>query len=162
MKRTEKAHVVDALAHDFSANQAAFVIGYKGLTVAQMQTLRSQLRSKEGKLKVAKGRLMKRSLPTNAAQELAPYLKDQIALVFAKAEAAPIAKVLFEFAKDNKALKLFAALAEGQVMNEQGVVEIASLPSRAELLARLCGVLNAPMLKLMVTIQAIADQKERA
>lgn len=161
MKRTEKSQVVDSLAQNFAENKAAFVVGYKGLTVAQMQTLRSQLRDK-GTLKVAKGRLMKRSLSGAAAQDLNPYLKDQIALVFVKDEAAPVAKILFEFSKNNQALKLLAGLAEGSVVNEQGVVEIASLPSRAELLARLCGVLNASLVKLMLTMQAIAEQKERA
>lgn len=162
MKRTEKAQVVDSLAQGFIESKAAFVIGYKGLTVAQMQTLRSQLRGKQGTLKVAKGRLMKRSLPTAQADDLRPYLKDQIALVFVKDEAAPVAKILFEFSKNNQALKLLAGLTEGSVVNEQGVVEIASLPSRTELLARLCGVLNASLVKLMLTVQAIADQKERA
>jgi len=162
MKRTEKAQVIDSLAQDFSDNKAAFVVGYKGLTVSQMQTLRSELRGKKGTLKVAKGRLMKRSLPNAAAQDLKPYLKDQIALVFVKDEATPVAKVLFEFSKNNQALKLLAALTEGNVVNEQGIVEIASLPSRAELLARLCGVLNASLIKLMLTMQAIAEQKERA
>lgn len=163
MKRMEKEQVINSLADSFAQSNATFVVGYKGLSVNAMQNLRSRLRAQEGVLKVAKARLMKRSLATSqdAVKELTPYCKEQVALVFAKNEVVPVAKVLFDFVKDNKGLSLIAAFADHQLLNVNGITELATLPSRAELLARLCGVLNSPLVKLMLTVKALAEQKER-
>src|SRR5580698_3870453 len=105
MNRQEKEQVIKSLKNEFAESQASFLVGYKGLTVAQVQALRRKLRSQGGEFKVVKARLMKRAAEgVVGAQELEPYFKNQVALVFVNKEVAPIAKTLVDFSKENTAL----------------------------------------------------------
>ncbi len=141
MNRQEKEHVVQLVKERFAQNPASFVVGYKGLTVDQMQNLRSKLREQGAALKVTKARLMKIAL---GDQGLVPHLKDQIGLVFGQ-EAPTVAKVLRDFAKAHEALRLIAGQFESDVLDKDGIIRMASLPSRPELLAKLCGTLQGPL-----------------
>lgn len=173
MDRRQKKELVDSLKNCFRESTASFLINYKGLSVPQMQSLRSDLRKEEASLKVSKARLMKRALQDEqSGGMLMPLLKDQIALVFASKEAPAVAKILREFAKNHESLQILAALLENRLLDRDAVVRIASLPSRHELLAHLCGALNAPIvgmtmiLKLMIlrfvwTVKSIEAKKQQ-
>lgn len=172
MNRQEKELVVQFLKERFVQSPASFVVGYKGLTVSQMQELRSQLRKEGGLLKVAKARLLKRAvgdLEDKGAIE--PYLKEQIGVVFASDEAPAVAKVLNTYAKGNKALELIMGRLDGETLDAQAVVRIASLPSKDVLRAKLCGTLQAPvsrfvfalnmqLLKLLLVLKQIEAKKK--
>jgi large subunit ribosomal protein L10 len=172
MNRQQKSEVVDFLKNNFSENQASFLVGFQGLTVAQMQDLRRELRKQGGTLKVTKARLMKRAaVGLKCSDELAPFFKGQIGLVFADKETPNVAKVLYEYAKKHEALKLVAGCFEDSVLDGSSIVRIASLPSREVLLAQVCGTLKAPLtsfvtvlnmqtLRLLWTLQAIGDAKK--
>ncbi len=128
----------------------SFVVEYKGLSVSKMQELRSKLREHGGLLKVAKARLFKRAVgDLEDTDVLTPYLREQIGVVFATDEAPAIAKVLSSFAKDNKTLQLVIGRLDGALIDKQGIMRIATLPSKDVLRARLCGVLQAPIARLV-------------
>jgi|SRR5579872_6849118 len=159
MNRQDKIAVVESLHNDFANSKAAFVVGYKGLTVAQLSALRSQLRKQGGTFKVAKARLMKRAVQgLECLEELQPSLRDQVGLVFAQQEAPVIAKVLYEFAKENQALHLISGCMDSAVIDNQMITRIASLPSREVLLAMVCGTLKAPIQKLAGVLAAYKDK----
>lgn len=172
MNRQEKESVVKNLQESFVNSQASFVVGYQGMTVHQMQTLRNQLREKGAKMQVAKARLMKRAVEgLEDAAEVRPFFKDQIALVFAKNESPAVAKVLYEFSKKNGALKLIIGRMDSHILDAQTVGRIASLPSREVLLGQVCGTLNAPIqglasvlntlvLKLLWTLKEVEKTKQ--
>jgi large subunit ribosomal protein L10 len=172
MKRQQKAALVDSLRENITDSQAAFVVGFKGLTVNQIQALRTKLRSKGGSFKVAKARLMKRAIEgLGGADDLRPYLKNQIGLVFAKNNSPEVAKALDAFAKENEGLLIVVGLMDSRVLVAQDVRRIATLPSREVLLAQLCVTLQAPTTKLASTLsvlitklpwtlQAVADKKQ--
>jgi len=146
MNRQQKTEVIQNLKENFLNSQATFVITYRGLNVAQLQQLRSDLRQKGGLLKVAKARLMKRAVDeASDLGELTPYLQDQIGLVFAKEQFTDVAKILSDFSKQNEALGLVAGLLDAKLIEKEKIKQIASLPSREVLLGQLCGTLQAPI-----------------
>ena len=172
MNRQQKETAVQSLKEQFSQSPATFIVGYRGLTVAQMQDLRSQLRKDGGILKVAKARLLKRAVgDLEDIDALTPYLNDQIGVVFASDEPSAIAKVLSSFSKDNKALQLVIGRLDGQMLDQQGIVRIATLPSKDVLRAKLCGTLQAPItrlvfglnmqiVQLLMVLKQIAEKKQ--
>lgn len=146
MNKQEKELVVQELQKNFEASSAAFLVNYKGMTVAQLHALRSQLRPQGAKLQVAKARLMKRAAAhVNGLSGMDDYLHDQVGLVFVSGEAPVIAKLLCDYAKENEALSIIAGCVEAQVFNKQGVEQFATLPSIDVLRAQMCGVIQAPI-----------------
>ena len=149
MNREEKELVVQGLKEKISQSEASFLINCRGLTVNQMQQLRRQLYEKNGSLKVAKARLMKRAVDgVDGVDGLTDYFRDQVGLVFADQEATEVAKVLRDFSKRNNSLELVAGYFDDQVLVAEHVARIASLPSREVLLGQVAGVLKAPITKL--------------
>lgn len=153
MNRQQKELVVQLLKENFTQSPASFVVGYKGLTVNEMQSLRKKLRAQGGNLKVTKARLMKIAASDIAGSDaLKPYFKEQIGVVFATQEAPAVAKVLYDFAKDHSALQIIVGQFESQVLDAQTIGRIATLPSREQLLAQLCGTLMAPITRLAIVL----------
>ncbi len=149
MNRQEKDLLINSLKQDFKDSKASFLVNYKGLSVKNLQSLRKELRLKDGELRVAKTRLVKlaiQDLPSY--QPLSPFLKDQLAVVFSKNDPSMVAKTLNDFAKDQVAFQIIVGSVESQVVDKEAILAIASLPSREVLLAQLCGVLNAPISRL--------------
>lgn len=171
MNRQQKAEIVGSLKDSFSHSPASFLVGFQGLTVAQMQKLRSELRKQGGTLKVTKARLMRRAVDgLKGSEELAPFFKGQVGIVFAK-ESPAVAKVLFEYAKNNEALKLVVGCLDEQLLNGASIARIATLPSKEVLLAQVCGTLQAPLagcvrvlnmqiIRLLWTLKQVGDQKQ--
>ncbi|KIX85238.1 50S ribosomal protein L10 [Vermiphilus pyriformis] len=174
MNRQGKVELIQSLKDNFGNSQAAFLIGYQGLSVNQMQVLRKELRKQGGSLKVAKGRLIKRAVEGMPESDFLPqFCKLQLGVVFAPGEAPAVAKVLTDFAKTNQALKVVVGSLEHSMIDGFGIVRIASLPARPVLLAQLLGTMQAPMsslvrvlsmvpLKFLWTLQAVAKQREES
>lgn len=161
MNRQEKEQSIVALKEGFSGSKATFLVSYKGLTVGQMQKLRRSIREKGGELVVAKTTLMKRAVQNmQGVDTLAPYFKEQIALVFASKEAPSVAKVIRDFSKENERLGIVAGCMNSNLLSGDLIIRIASLPSREVLLAQLCGTLKAPMAKLAMLLDAIKEKKQ--
>lgn len=174
MNRQQKEVVVELFEKNFLTNKGTFFVNYSGLTVAQMQQLRRQLREKGGALKVAKMRLVRRALANvEGAEGLFSHCKNQVGIVFAhdSSEVSGVAKALNDFAKKNESLGLVVGCVDAQVLDKTAIVRIASLPSKEVLLAQLCGTLNAPLTslvfglnsmiaKLLIALKEIEKQKQ--
>jgi large subunit ribosomal protein L10 len=159
MNREQKETVIQELKNNFSSSEASFLVAYKGLSVAQVQALRRKLRAQGSEFKVVKARLMKRAAEgVEGIKELSPFFKNQVALVFANKEVAPVAKTLVDFSKEFNALTLVVGCAEKHLMSVDEIKMLASLPSREVLLAQLCGVLQAPMASLARVVNLIHEQ----
>lgn len=161
MNRQQKEQSVSTLQGEFADNQASFLVGYKGLTVAELTQLRRALHPQGGSFKIAKVTLMKRALgeASSAYQELDPMLKNQIGFVFARQEAPAIAKILKNFAKDHDKLVMLGGVLENRLISKSGVEALAALPSREVLLAQLCGTLLAPVSSLARVLNLIAQKQ---
>lgn len=160
MNREQKELVIQELKNDFSQSSGAFLVGVKGMTVSQLQGLRKDLRSQGGKLKITKARLMRIATTDNeSVEKLQPFFKEQIGVVFAMKEPSSVAKVLFNFAKKNEIFHLVAGALEKELLDAKAIQKIAQLPSREVLLSQLCGVLRMTIVKVLLTLKAIENQK---
>jgi large subunit ribosomal protein L10 len=134
--------------------------GEPGLSVAQLQELKRALRGTQGEYVVAKKTLVEKALQGLKYDGIDVFGMDgSVGLVLGHGDVFAIAKSLYAFAKANPALKLFAAWTDGHAMTKAELIDMATLPSRDELLARLLGMLQAPVRGLAVVLDQVAKQK---
>ena len=146
MNRQEKSSAIEILKNEFQSNEAAFIVGMQGMTVAQVESLRKGVRTQGGKFQVAKNSLLRiaiKDIPS--AQQLSPYFKDQVAVIFVSKEASSIAKLICDATEENEHLKIVAGCYESRVFDQDMVKFLGSLPPKEVLVAQLCGLLKAPM-----------------
>lgn len=172
MERAAKKDAVVALNEVFKTTSVAIVAHYSGLTVAQMQVLRKQMRQAGAAVKVSKNRLAKIALEGTDVAGIGPLLKGPTVIATSNDPvAAP--KVAIEFAKANEQFVILGGSMGKTVLNVDGVKALASLPSLDELRGKLVGLLvapatklaqlsNAPAAKLARVIQAHASKGEAA
>ncbi len=161
MNRQQKEAAVASLKENFSGSSASFVVGVGGLSVEKFESLRKLLRQEGSTLHVAKVRLMKRAMQdVQNVQGLEPFLKEQIALVFAQKEAPAVAKILCGFAKENQVFTVLAGCMDSAILDKDAVKVIASLPPREILLAHLAATLNAPIVGFVVVLSRILEKLE--
>ena len=161
MNRQEKSAFIERLRKDFAASESAFLVSYKGLSVPQLEALRKDLRSKGARLQVAKMRLVKRAVEGLDSSVITPMLGEQLGLVFVPSESPAVAKALSKFAKDNKSLLLIGGCFQAKCLDQDALIALSKLPSREQLLAQLCGTLQAPIAGLARILDAILKQREQ-
>lgn len=145
MPRPEKVQAVEEIKGRMEDTRAFFLTEYRGLSVKQQQTLRRALREAGADYKV-----LKMTLAAIAARELghdaiADELVGPTAIAFADTDAVATAKALDDFAKANEAFVLKAGMLSGNLLAPEQVSELAKMPSRDELLAKIAGAMAAPM-----------------
>lgn len=146
MNRQQKEAVVKEINEQIKESNASFLIGYKGLSVSQLQNLRGHLRHVDGVFKVAKARLMKLAAKDiDGIDGFIDKFKDQVGLVFAKGEVPSVAKELVKFSKDNGQLNIVSGFFESKIMDSGQIDYLASLPSKDVLLGQLARTLQAPV-----------------
>ena len=160
MDRAEKQQSITELNEVFKASNVVVVAHYSGLSVAQMQTLRRQMKQAGATVKVAKNRLAKIALKDTDVAAIAPLLKGPTVLAYSgDPVAAP--KVAVEFAKANEALVILGGAMGKTALDADGVKALASLPSLDELRAKLVGLIQAPATKLAQLANAPAAKVAR-
>ena len=134
--------------------------GEAGLSVAQMQEMKRTIRQADGEYVVAKKTLVDKALHDLKYDGVDVFGMDgSIGLVLGRGDAYAVAKQLYQFAKANPALKLFVAWMDGHAVSHEQLMDIATLPTRDELLARLLGMLKYPLSSLAVVLNQVATQK---
>src|SRR5882672_2597981 len=160
VERAAKEHTVDELKGLFKTTSVAVVAHYSGLTVAQMQKLRTQMKQAGASVKVSKNRLAKIALEGTDVVAIGPMLKGPTVIATSNDPvAAP--KVAVEFAKANEKFVIIGGSMGKTVLNVDGVKALASLPSLDELRAKIVGLLVAPATKIAGIMQAPAGQLAR-
>jgi large subunit ribosomal protein L10 len=172
LDRAAKSEFVKTLGEVFKSTKVVVVAHYSGLTVAQMQTLRRQMKQAGASVKVAKNRLAKIALEGSDVASIAPLLKGPALIAFSgDPVAAP--KVAVEFAKANERFVILGGAMGTTTLDPNGVKALAALPSLDELRAKMIGliaapatkiaqVVNAPAAKLARVVQAYASKAENA
>ncbi len=145
--RAEKKVAVAALNDVFKTTSVVVVARYSGLTVAQMQNLRRQMRAAGATVQVAKNRLAKIALDGTSVASVGPLLKGPTLIAYSDDPvAAP--KVAVAFAKDHEKLVILGGAMGTTALNVDGVKSLATMPSLDELRAKLIGLLMAPATKI--------------
>ncbi len=157
----EKKAVVAEVSEKLSGAQAAMLAEYRGLSVAQMTTLRRKAHDSQVYLRVVKNTLARRAVEGTSFE----CLKDQMSgpLAFAvSGDPVAVAKILSEFAKENDALKIKAGAMSGKLMSLDQIQALAVLPGREQLLAQLLGTMQAPVQKFVQTLNEVPAKFVRA
>ena len=157
----DKKAVVAEVSAQVANAQTIVVAEYRGVQVSDLTVLRKKARESGVYLRVLKNTLVRRAVAGTPFADLAPQMIGPL-IYSISADPVAAAKVLNDFAKTNDKLILKAGSYGGKVMNEAGVKELASIPSREELLAKLLGVMQAPVSGFAVALAALAKQREEA
>ncbi|HEY2432798.1 MAG TPA: 50S ribosomal protein L10 [Vicinamibacterales bacterium] len=152
--RASKTEELQALESSFKGTESAIVLDYKGLKVPEVTELRRQVRAVKATYKVVKNTLARRALKGTSFEPLSEHFAGTTAVAYAGEDPVALAKVLTTFAKTASALKIKAAVVQGRAIRSGEVVELASLPGKPELYAKLLFVLQAPMVQLVSVLNA--------
>ena len=155
MPRPEKVQAVADITERFTAAQAVFATEYAGLSVKEQQQLRRALRAANSEFRVYKMTLARIAASDLGRTEALELLVGPTGLTFAEGDAAAVAKVLRDFAKDHAKLIIKGALFGSEVLAPERVAELAELEPREVLLAKIAGALQAPMAAMAGLLAAL-------
>ena len=153
MARPDKAAAVAELTDKFRGSNAAVLTEYRGLTVAQLKTLRRSL-GDNANYAVVKNTLTKIAANQAGISELDDLFSGPTAVAFVAGDPVESAKALRDFAKENPALIIKGGVLDGKALSADDIKKLADLESREVLLAKLAGGLKASMAKAAATFQA--------
>jgi len=154
--RASKEAELQDLERAFKGTESAVLVDYKGLKVPEVTELRRQIRGARGSYKVVKNTLAKRALKSTAFEPLESFFVGTTAVAYSGDDPVALAKVLTTFAKATPALQIKAAVVQGRAIKPAEVGELATLPGKPELYAKLLFVLQAPMVQLVSVLNAPA------
>jgi large subunit ribosomal protein L10 len=155
VSKAEKATELDALSVVFKEAETAVLVDYRGITVPQVTELRRQVRAAGGTYRVVKNTLAKRAAAGTSLSALADHFSGTTAVVFTKKDPVAVAKAITTFAKGTPTLSIKAAIVQGRAVTAAAVDDLATLPSKPELYAKLLFVLQAPMQQLVTVLSAV-------
>ncbi len=169
MPTPKKVETVEELSEVLSRSTLTIVTDYRGLSVADLQNLRGQLRQHNAEMRVAKNTLTLRAAKANNMEALEESLKGPTALVTAFDDPVQPAKIVSDFVRSSRVLAIRAAMLEGALIGTSDIEDLASLPSKDVLVGKvvgglagplysIVGVLAAPIRSLQYVLQARAEQ----
>ena len=160
VERVAKKEAVDQLNEVFKTTSVAIVAQYSGLTVAQMQKLRMQMKQAGASVKVSKNRLAKIALEGTDVVSIGPLLKGQTVIATSN-DPVSAPKVAVEFAKTNDKFEIVGGAMGDTVLDVNGIKALAALPSLDELRATIVGLIQAPASKIARTVNEPGAQLAR-
>ena len=152
--RADKAAELEQLEAAFHGSETAILVDYKGLNVPQVTELRRQLRSAKATYKVVKNTLAKRALKGTSFEALDKHFEGTTAVAYTATDPVALAKTLTTFVKATPTLTIKAAVVQGRAIQPAEVTELANMPGKPELLAKLLFVLQAPMVQIVSVLNA--------
>lgn len=155
----DKKAVVAEVSAKLVDAQTMVMAEYSGVEVADLTVLRAKARQSGVYLRVLKNTLVRRAVVGTQFEPLAEHMAGHL-IYGISADAVAAAKVLNDFAKTNDKLVLKVGCYGGKVLDKASVQALASIPSREELLAKLLGVMQAPVSGLAGAIAALAKKRE--
>ena len=155
VSRVDKQAELDLLSKTFRQVDTAVLIDYKGITVPQVTDLRQKIRAAGGRYTVVKNTLAKRAAKGTTFELLDSHFAGPTAVVSTGTDPVAIAKIIQAFNKTTPVLKVKAAVVQGKAVAAGAVDELASLPSKPELYAKLLYVLNAPAQGLVTVLSGV-------
>ena len=152
--RESKKEELQSLEQAFKGAESAIIVDYRGLKVPEVTELRRQVRGARASYSVVKNTLARRAVKGTPFESLTEYFVGTTAVAYAGEDPVALAKVLTTFAKDKPALQIKAAVVQGRSIKPAEVTDLASLPGKPELYAKLLFLLQAPMVQLVSVLNA--------
>ncbi|CAI3242991.1 50S ribosomal protein L10 [Clostridium neonatale] len=139
--------------------QAVVLAKYQGLTVEEDTLLRKNLREAGIEYKVYKNTLVTLAVKELGIEGFDEYLEGPVSIAFGYDDVTAPARILNDFAKDHKALELKAGIVDGELYDAAKIQQLATIPSKEVLIAKLLGSIKSPISSFARVISAIADSK---
>ena len=157
MNKDQKKNYISEISTQFENSKAVMVTHYQGLTMVQLDELRTKMREHGIVFKITKNRITKLALEKTKCKDLSDLFTGPTAVAFGD-DAIMSARILSKFAKDNENLKLIGGIMDDEVLDQTGVQNVASLPTLDEARANIVGILNAPTSKLVSILLAYSEK----
>ena len=154
-KKEDKKKDLESLRQDLSAARNLFVTGYEKLRVDQDFELRKAIRGAGGKYRVIKNNLAEKASEGTASEPVMKGLKGMTSMTYTDQDPVALAKALTAYAKANPAFTFKAGIVEGRVIDVKSINDLATMPSKEEILAKLLYLINAPAQRLVTAINAV-------
>jgi len=152
--RAEKQAELTHLESAFHGTESAILVDYKGLNVPQVTDLRRELRKAKATYKVVKNTIARRAVKGTVFESLSEHFVGTTAIAYTANDPVLLAKTLTTFAKTAPSLQIKAAVVQGKAIKAGEVTDLASLPGKPELYAKLLFLLSAPMVQLVSVLNA--------
>ena len=153
-KKSEKKKDIDALHQDLEQSGNLFVTGYEKLRVDQDFELRKVVRGAGGKYRVIKNNLAEIAAQGTPSEAVLKNLRGMTSLAYTSNDPVALAKALTTYAKANPSFTFKAGIVEGRAIDVGAIIELASMPSKEQIFAKLLYLINAPAQRLATVIQA--------
>jgi len=144
--KQKKEEVIAELVDLFKNSKSVVFSDYQGISVKDVQDLRRKLRENDSQFKVAKKTLIKLAAKDAGFSEIPEEaLVGQVGVAFGMGDEIAAAKTLYDFSKSNDAVKLLSAFMEGKALTQAETIELAKIPGKDELLAKMVGSMKSPI-----------------
>ena len=157
MSRERKKSYITEMENQFQNNEAILVTHYQGLTMSQLDELRSQMREHGIKFQITKNRITKLALEKTKCKDLSNLFTGATAVAFSD-DAIISARILSKFAKNNENLKLLGGVMGNDILDKAGVQKVANLPTLDEARATIVGILATPASKFVSILLARSEK----
>ena len=158
LNRSEKQVVIDEVSALAAKAQTLVMAEYRGITVADLTKLRVDARSKGVSLSVLKNTLARRAVAGTGFEVAADQMTGPMIYGFSE-DAVAAAKVVADFAKTNTKMVIRGGVYAGKALDENGVKQLANIPSKEVLLAQLLGLMQSPISRTARVLAALAEQR---
>ena len=157
MNKDQKKNYITNMAAQFENSESVLVTHYQGLTMTQIDELRSQMREHGIQFKITKNRITKLALKKTRCKDLSNLFTGPTAVAFSK-DAIISARILSKFSKDNENLKLLGGIMGNEVLDQAGVQNVANLLTLDEATFKIIGILTTPASKLVRILLARSEK----
>jgi large subunit ribosomal protein L10 len=152
----KKKEELEALQKELKDAQNLFVAQFQGMTVAQSTELRQKIRETKSKYRVVKNTLVKKATQGTPAEGVSKAFDGSTAIAYNAKDPVSLAKALTAYAKTNPLFVFKAGIVEGRVINLADIANIAAMPSKEDLIAKLLFLINAPAQGIAVAVNGVA------
>ena len=157
LTRSDKEQILETYEQGLAKAPHAFLLDFQGISVPQVTELRKRVRQSGGEYVVVKNTIALRAIDSEALGQLKEHFVGPTAVAFSLTDPVGVAKALTDYAKDVPAIKLKAGLVEGRAIAADQIKDIASLPSREELIAKLLFLMQSPVTRFVRVLAAVPE-----
>ncbi|MEM7483296.1 MAG: 50S ribosomal protein L10 [Acidobacteriota bacterium] len=158
LSRATKENLVSQYQDGLAAAPNAFLVSFQGISVPQVTELRAKIRENGGEYVVVKNTLALRAIEGQALGGLKEQFEGPTAVVYGDSDPVALAKTLTDFAKTAPVIQFKGGLVESQPVEAEQIQDIAAMPSREELIAKLLFLLQSPVSRFVQALGAIPAQ----
>ena len=157
MSKEQKKQYISDMTNQFENSEAVIVTHYQGLTMIQLDDLRSKMREHGIKFKITNNRITKLALEKTRCKDLSNLFTGPTAVALSE-DAITSAKILTNFSKENENLKILGGIMGDDILDVAGIKNVATLPSLDEARAKIVGILRSPAQKITSILLAPASK----